>query len=200
MEQSFEHQNKTIFSQHDATQFARLFCGGHPHALAEARRQLAPAIHRYIMANKGVQQDVEDLYQEALCLLWLKLKSDAEKFNSRDEVFRYGFAAARNLWLKELRKRKKFGPIVSVEQIASETDSPNEDAAFWEELTAKEKQLAELEKGIAQLGQQCQKILSLFYAEKKSLLHISSLLHMTEASLRNAKYRCMLRLKSFINL
>lgn len=63
-----------------------------------------PSIAGYIKANKGSEQDAEDVFQEAVIVLLDKVNQP--NFELTASLKTYLFSIARNLWLKHLRDKK----------------------------------------------------------------------------------------------
>ena len=50
-----------------------------------------------------------------------------------------------------------------------------------------------------QLGDECKKLLEVYYFQKKSLREIAAVFHIGEASARNKKYRCIQKLRNLVS-
>ena len=77
-------------------------------------------IESYVVANHGSKSDAEDKFHDAIIVLFSKIEKGSFKLNKNgisNPIYLIGgflLAVTRNLWLKELRKRKKKpGPIVN---------------------------------------------------------------------------------------
>jgi RNA polymerase sigma factor (sigma-70 family) len=140
-----------------------------------------PAVKKHIVNNSGTVEDAKDIFQDALVILYQKMKTG--KFILTVPISTYLHAVVKNLWLQELRKRKRL-PI-------AETDT---DVA--EDLIGQEPGFDTATAAFNFLGEKCRQLLMLFYFKKKSFREIASLLEFgSEETARNQKYRCIQKAK-----
>ncbi|WP_299894462.1 sigma-70 family RNA polymerase sigma factor [uncultured Aquimarina sp.] len=64
-----------------------------------------PIVKNYILLNGGCLEDTEDVFQDALLLLYLKLRNPELKIRSPIQNYFYG--VCRNMWLKRANRNKK---------------------------------------------------------------------------------------------
>lgn len=62
-------------------------------------------IKEMILQNKGCQEDIEDVIQDALMLIFQKLKSDNLRLYSSLQPYFYGIC--KNIWKNRLRKKQR---------------------------------------------------------------------------------------------
>jgi RNA polymerase sigma factor (sigma-70 family) len=138
-------------------------------------------IKQYIKANSGTADDAEDIFQDALVILYKKVHSPG--FNLTVSLKTYLLAVAKNCWLQELRQRKKIpaGEVVTEPVDINTTEEPAFDFA-----TA----------AFNLLGDKCRELLIQFYFKKKSYKEIAaSLAFSDELVAKNQKYRCLQKAK-----
>ena len=63
-----------------------------------------PVITRYVSYNNGKEEDAKDLIQQALLIVFQKVRTN--EFELRCSFKTYLYSICKNLWLKELRKKK----------------------------------------------------------------------------------------------
>jgi len=63
-----------------------------------------PVISRYVSLNNGESDDARDLIQQAMLIVFQKVRSN--EFELTCSFKTYLYSICKNLWLKELRKRK----------------------------------------------------------------------------------------------
>ena len=155
-----------------------------------------PKVKFYILQNNGDEDQAKDIFQEAFIALWKNIKTNNYNRYKTENVEAYLYAIAKNKWIDHLRSavyRKKM-PLDALKNSA---------AGFYEMDEA-----VEIEphtrstmafKAVNTLGKSCQKLLKMFYFEKKSMVEISKILKISEPSARNKKYRCMKQLREYIN-
>ena len=140
-----------------------------------------PAVKKYVVHNSGTNDDAKDVFQDALVILYQKMKTG--KFVLTVPISTYLHAVVKNLWLQELRKRKKI-PI-------AETDT---DVA--EDLIEQELGFDTASAAFNFLGEKCRQLLILFYFKRNSFREIASLLKFgSEETAKNQKYRCIQKAK-----
>lgn len=136
---------------------------------------------QYVKANSGSVADAEDIFQDALVILYKKVREPDFTLTSSLKV--YLFAVVKNCWLQELRKRKRLPPGTLHSEPAMEIDAnaPAYDCA----ATA-----------FNLLGDKCRQLLTLFYFKKKSMQEIAATMAFSDEHVaKNQKYRCIQKAK-----
>ncbi|MCE3228041.1 MAG: polymerase, sigma-24 subunit, subfamily [Bacteroidetes bacterium] len=145
-----------------------------------------PVIKKYIIKNSGTKSDAEDIFQDALLVLFKKTEKGNFELTSSLNTFLFGIS--RNLWKEQLRKNKK-EVYSTVENQADVT----EDFSSATEEYQKSKKAVE---ALSQLGEKCKQLLHLFYYKKLSMAEIASKLGFAgEKGAKNQKYRCLEKAK-----
>lgn len=149
-------------------------------------KQHFPAVKQYVLQNSGTTNDAEDMFQEAVTILWLKVKEGSLSPNSEPGAFLY--QVAKNKWLDVVRSAAhKHMRILHDER---QPDVRSEMADDTEE------KLARLRDVYARLDEKCRQVLDQFYFERKDLATIASDMGVEEESIRTIKYRCMMKLRA----
>ena len=142
---------------------------------------LFPAIKKHIVNNSGTSEDAKDVFQDALVVLYQKIKTG--EFVLTVPLSTYLHAIVKNLWLQELRKRKKLTITETVTDIA---DSVTEQEHSSDIALA----------AFNFLGEKCRQLLMLFYFQKKSFREIATFLSFSDEKVaKNQKYRCIQKAK-----
>jgi RNA polymerase sigma factor (sigma-70 family) len=140
-----------------------------------------PAIQKYIIQNSGTKNDAEDVFQDALVVLYRK--ANDINFTLTVSLKTYMEAIAKNLWMQELRRQKKI-PIATQEIDLPEI-SIDEELGFGNAETA-----------FKQLGEKCKALLTLFYFKKMNYKDIATTLAFNDENVaKNQKYRCLQKAK-----
>lgn len=149
-------------------------------------------LSRYIVTNSGNEQDAEDIFQEVI-IAFINLVR-AGKFRGESTIKTFLFALNKNIWLNELKRR---GRAVAREE---RYEKQNEQQALAADLSMEMRQSkAELMKVIDELGENCKKILLLFYYENRSMKEIVSYLpYENEQVVRNKKSKCLKKLEQLV--
>ena len=141
-----------------------------------------------IINNNGSVEDSKDIFQEAMIVLYEKVR--AGDFVLNCQIKTYVYSVCRRLWLKRLQQLSRF----TTEIHSVETSVPVED-----DLEKHEKRDAEFEmmdKAIDSLGEPCKSLLIAYYLKKKSMVEIATGFGYTNAdNAKTQKYKCLMRLK-----
>ncbi len=145
-------------------------------------------IQSLIINNSGSADDAKDIFQEAMIVLYEKVRSGTFELNC--QIRTYVYSVCRRLWLKRLQQPTRYSP-----EIADiESTVPVED-----EIEDHEKRNAEFEmmdKAIDSLGEPCRSLLEAYYLQKKSMQEIAAGFGYTNAdNAKTQKYKCLMRLK-----
>ena len=148
-------------------------------------------IQQVIIKNKGDQQDGEDVFQDALIVLFNQAKKS--DFELRCTIKTYLYSICRNLWLKKLRKS---GRMVELTDTVQQYVVVEESQLKTLEVTEEKEIIASF---LGKLSAGCQQILKYFYFERKKMSEIADLMGLaTEQGAKNKKSTCMKKLKSIM--
>ena len=146
--------------------------------------------HDYVMKRGGQQFEVEDLLQEGLVIFY-KLAVQGKLLEVKD-LKSYLFSICRNLWLKSKTKNKV------LEEIDDSTKMIGEEPTVMNHLLSEERAEV-LQLLLQRLGEDCKKILLLFYYQELSIKKILEQVHYaSESALKNKKSKCMKALRTFV--
>ena len=132
-----------------------------------------PLIHDYVLKNKGNEQDAEDLIAEAFIVIFQKTKDP--EFSIDCAIPTYIYAICKNLWLKQLRKKKR----QKKESIPEEKPLFLGDDIF--QIIEKNEKAKLYQEKIQLLNKTSKYILFLFYREKKSYKEIAQIMELKSA-------------------
>jgi RNA polymerase sigma factor (sigma-70 family) len=154
--------------------------------LLEIYTNYFPQVRHHIMSNAGNLLDAEDIFQDALVLIYLKIRDNSLVLTSSFGT--YLNSVARFLWLKELeRKRKYFGHTSkTADDIAADYD-------FHADYVKMEKRKL-IHYHYSDLNQECRRVLDLYYKETP-LSRITVLMgYSSDQYTKNRKSSCKERL------
>jgi RNA polymerase sigma factor (sigma-70 family) len=164
--------------------------------LARDNRQAIETIYKQnynmvqtlILNNNGSTEDAKDIFQEAIIVLYEKVRSGSLELNC--QIKTYVYSVCRRLWLKRLSQLQRFSP---------EIDAIEDVVAIEEEMELHERRNSEfqvMERAMQNLGEPCKSLLESYYLQKKSMLQIAGDFGYTNAdNAKNQKYKCLMRLK-----
>ena len=142
---------------------------------------ILPFAKKYIKANSGTTDDAQDIFQDALVILYKKVHTD--RFLLSVSLKTYLLAIVKNCWLQELRKRKKL-PLSEAPADIYSIEKDEEDGFAFAEAA------------FALLGEKCRQLLILFYFKKESYKKIAVALAFSDEKVaKNHKYRCLQKAK-----
>ncbi len=149
--------------------------------LTEIYQDILPGITRWVKENGGNDDDAKDLFQEMIISVYKK--SQAGDFKLTCTFWSYALIVCKNLWYAKNRNKDKmkFTDNVEGEKVLIEKD-------MQEELEKKE-QYVMYRRHFQKLGENCQKILSLFFAKIK-MSEIAERLELSPAYVKKAKFKC----------
>lgn len=141
-------------------------------------------INFFIKKNKGDDDDANDIFQEALIIIYRKLKANDLVLDCTFETYLYSIS--RLLWLKELEKRK-----IEQENIKDNHEYNEEIHDDAMELTIEKNDRYRLyQKHFVLLGKDCQKILQLHFDKvpSKTIAHLMGF--KSEKYAKKRKFSC----------
>ena len=160
-------------------------------ALAELFRQNRRPITSLVTRNQGSEDDAEDVLQEAVVVLWQRVRSGSFEYQSKLSTFIY--ATAKNIWFRRLARQRRELPA------AEETlDMASSDANPLEEMEENERVMA-VQKAMGQIGNPCRDLLLFFYWEERSMEEIAVKLGFANAdTVKSKKYQCKKSLEHLV--
>lgn len=144
------------------------------------------AVKHYVLKNSGTSSDAEDIFQEALTVLWLKVKEGSVQETSEPGAFL--FRVAKYKWLDVVRSAAHKHMRVLHDDRQTDVRAEVQDDT--------EEKLARLREVYAKLDDKCRQVLDQFYFERKDLATIAAGMGVEEESIRTIKYRCMMKLRA----
>ena len=150
--------------------------------LGELFVQHEKMIGSYVVSHGGSNADAEDILQEAIIVLWQK--AGQADFQLTSKVSTFLMAVAKNKWMAEMRKRKRWSNQEPDENIADESDS-------LLDLMVSNERIASVKEALDSMNEVCKKVLIMFYFEEKSLETIARELNFSNAGVvKSRKYQC----------
>ena len=147
----------------------------------------------YVLNNQGSQQDAEDVFQEAIVSLIDLIKKN--KFRGESSIKTFLYSIVRHTWLNELKRR---GRALQREMKYEKGKEMNEADAG--DLVAEREAKLQVMNLVDQLGENCKKILVMFYYQSLPMKEIlEELDYENEQVVRNKKYKCLKQLEQMIS-
>jgi RNA polymerase sigma factor (sigma-70 family) len=153
-------------------------------------------VQALILSNSGYPDDARDIFQEAMIVLYQKVKSGSFELNCQLKTYLY--SVSRRLWLKRLSQTQKILTSTSSEVEALQETVPVEDELERHEQRNLDFQV--MEQSLNNLGEPCRSLLKAYYLEMKSMVEIAGDFGYTNAdNAKNQKYKCLMRLKKIFS-
>jgi len=147
-----------------------------------------PMVLQLIINNNGNQDDAKDIYQEAIIVLYNKVKGGEFELSSKLKTFIY--SVCRRLWLKRLSQMNRYGGDIRdfQEHLPVEEDVDLQ--------SDRDIQFGKMEGALKLLGEPCKTIIEDFYINNRSMQEICERFGYTNAdNAKTQKYKCLQRLK-----
>ncbi len=145
-------------------------------------------IKSLIVNNNGSIDEAKDVFQEALIVLYEKVKTQG--FELHCQIRTYLYSVARRLWLKRLQQMSRF---------SNGLENTDNLVPVEEDVEVQEQRNLEFDmmnKAISSLGEPCRSLLEAYYVQKQSMHDIAEAFGYTNAdNAKNQKYKCLMRLK-----
>ncbi|MFC3198599.1 RNA polymerase sigma factor [Parapedobacter deserti] len=156
--------------------------------LARLYRDYFPMALRMVTQNNGTEDEAKDIFQEAVIVLYEKVRQGDFKLSSGLKTYIY--SVCRRLWLKQLGSNvRTLHDVSSYEEVISVED----DLTRHLEIDL---QLSLMEQALDKLGEPCRTIIHDFYILNLSMQDICNKFGYTNAdNAKNQKYKCLQRLK-----
>ena len=141
-------------------------------------------VKQLVLHNAGSENDAEDIFQEALIVIFKKLR-DEPGFELNAAFSTYLYSIARLLWLKHLRNIKK----IEIDPLNRDMEERIE---FEEPLPVQDKDLrmAIYQRALTKIPEDCQKILQLTAQDLSSAEIAEQLGFRSEGYVRKRRHFC----------
>lgn len=147
-------------------------------------------VDSYIKQNNGFTPDAKDIFQQALVVFYKNCLK--EEFVLSSSISTYLFSISKNLWLKELRRRKPTKNLDSSDHEILQSDEGD--------FSENQELMDNMMNGLNQLTDNCKKLIRLYHFEKKKWSEIVVIMnYKNDHAARNQKYKCLKKLKAIIS-
>jgi len=153
--------------------------------ISELYVKILPKVKKFVVQNKGSEEDAEDVFQKALIQIAVRYKKNPFSINSNFHAFL--FTACKNLWRRELNKASRWVTNdIKEEQLYEE----NEDV-----LSLLEQERLELFQAALDLSSEnCKSILKMFFNDVPYAEIVSDFGYSSETVVRQRVFKCKKKL------
>ena len=145
-----------------------------------------PYVRSFITSNSGNEDDAQDVFQEAIVIIFRKLKNEQLKISCTFKTYLY--SVCRLLWLKQLEKRK------TKNEVSIDKEDYIEIADDTQVVSEQTERYRLYQDYFATLSEDCKKVLELSL-QKVSLKRIAEIMgYKSDKYAKKRKYQCKERL------
>jgi RNA polymerase sigma factor (sigma-70 family) len=156
--------------------------------LYEANRK---PVRAFISRNHGTTDDADDMLQEALVVLWERVRTNRFEYTARLGTFLY--ATVRNLWLRKLARTRREVPTDNGNQTT------DDDAVSALDVMVESEEARIVQEELERLGDPCKTLLLLYYWEEQTMEQIAAALNFANAdTAKSKKYQCKKALQKLL--
>ena len=168
-----------------------LIRNGEEDGLLRLYRQNRKMVVSYISKNSGTRDDAEDMLQEALVILWERVRSG--KYEHTAKLSTFIFATVKNLWSRRLARIRRESP----KELNGDSYWDGEPTLLDNVINHERADL--VRDCMKKIGEQCRKLLLLFYWEELSMEQIASEMGFANAdTVKSKKYQCKKQLEKLM--
>lgn len=169
-----------------------LIRSGDEKALVQLYKENRKPITAYITRNSGTMDDAEDMLQEALVVLWERVRTGRFEYTAKLSTFIY--ATVKNMWSRELARKRREQPANEEMELIVGNDNPS---AL--DYLVESEQAERIKDALNRLGNPCKKLLTLYYWEELSMEEIAEEMGFANAdTVKSKKYQCKEMLKKLL--
>lgn len=145
---------------------------------------------KMVLNNNGTTPDCEDLFQDGMIALYKLARRGVLKTDTNVEA--YLFTICRNLWMKELKKKKETFDLEKIHNTI-----PVAEVALYTLLDRDKKDA--IDQLLNQTGERCKELLTYYFYDKHRLRKVAELMqYASEQVAKNKKAECMKKLKTLV--
>lgn len=160
-----------------------------PRIIQEIYNKFYKGIKAHILHNKGTEIDAQDVFQEGMVVLYRNFNKPDFELTSAFNTYLY--AVCKRIWLRKLKKSWN-------KEVTIPEDIELKDDSSIEKDMEKTEQYKLFRTKMAQLGEDCQKVLKLFF-DKVKMEEIAKIMNFGSVSYaKKRKHQCKEKLVSLI--
>lgn len=181
------------FAEHtDILQQVRAIKSNNEAALRQLYLDGYSNVEAFVLSNNGTSEQAKDIFQDAFIAVWRNIQMDRFQPRTGTALDGYLYQVAKNKWMDYLRSGH-YNKVVRMENATLP------DTGIDALQSVEHEHLETVKSQFKNLGDNCRKILTMFYYDNQSLLNISEAMGWTEATAKNNKYRCLQQLRELVN-
>jgi RNA polymerase sigma factor (sigma-70 family) len=159
-------------------------------ALAIIYKSTLPKIRNYILRNSGTEDDVKDIFQDAVVIFYRRVKTG--RLEEMVNIDGFLYSVSRNLYLNHLSRYASKNlriPVEDKEDLAGD---------IFGDLLLREKE-TQMDKLLSKLGDACTKILKMAIFQHYTMKEIAEKLgYANQDVVKSKNYKCRQRLTELL--
>lgn len=180
--------------QHSDMKYIEALRQNNARLIDEIYRRFSQSVLRWVLANNGKAADAEDLFQEALMVVYERYCQ--KDFHLTCPLGSLLLAICRRKWYDRLLQKKRESDVRNAEALRFEEEHESSALQEAEALLEADRRQSRLGRAFAQLSEQCQKLLTLVGEGHSDVTALAEALGLPNANaLYQAKHRCINRWK-----
>ena len=153
-------------------------------------KRTLPKVKNYIKKNGGLQEDVEDIFQDAVIIFVQKVKD--RTFDEQYEIDGFIYTVSRNLWINKAKTNKR-----SV--LQNEFEEQKEDKVDQLNYLINEEKSSIVNQILKELGEACYELMQLTLIKELSLKEVAlELGYANDNVAKTYNYRCKKKLMKLV--
>ncbi len=164
---------------------------GDEEALVKLYQANERQVSAFITRNNGTQDDADDMLQEALVVVWERVR--AGRYEHTAKISTFVFAIVKNMWLRRLARTRR-----EIATDMANDPTPCDDSSGLEQLIETE-EAGQVASALTSLGDPCRKLLLLYYWEELAMDEIAVQMGFANAdTVKSKKYQCKKALEKLL--
>ncbi len=183
--------SSSLFFLNDDARILEQIRKGDEEALVKLYRMNERQVTAYVMRNSGTRDDAEDMLQEAVVVLWERVKNRTYEHSAALSTF--VFATVKNMWLRRLARARR-------EVVSGMNDdvTPCDDRSAFDTVVEDE-QAGLIVAALNKLGDPCRTLLLLYYWEELPMAEIAKRMGFANTNtVKSKKYQCKKALEKLL--
>jgi RNA polymerase sigma factor (sigma-70 family) len=165
-------------------------------------KEYYPQIQRIVIKHSGTEQDAKDLFQEALIIIFTRLKKD--DLVIKTSFHNYFIVLCRFIWFRQNNIKYSYDTEKIADETTRQDHSPADtiqeiqgDKDYDEYLSNQNEKI--FQRHYRKLPGDCKRVLKMFFRKKSFRIIAVRLNYTNEDYARRKKYLCMQQLMKMIN-
>ncbi len=159
---------------------------GDSEGIEDIYRLVFPRVKMFVLGNHGEEEDAWDIFQKALMQLTARIRK--RQFQITDSFEAYLYTACKNLWRRELNRRKR---VTTMHRNEQHGENASEDMAI---AILEQERWELLQRCIQKLSENCRRILTMYFRDTSYAAMKNEFNYNSETVARQRVFKCKAKL------